>query len=362
MLEELIIEKGLSYLNSSRKLRETDSLNSLRQLYLANDYFVKAMLENNINVRHRGYVFYKETQQEAWEIVSNLSRDVGQHVAGESDDWTDKTVVKSGYTFDDIIGYDYVKEKFRVHIIYPRTKKMPFKIKANNTVLMYGPPGCGKSFFASALSNEIGEGTMYSIDASNILSKYYGESSRNISMIFDMLKGNENNVLFIDEIDALSMKRDFSDPAANRTISTLLLQIDGIDKTDINLIAATNKPDLIDEAIMNRFNSSLYIPPPDKSSKEFIFDLEVKRQLEGHTPDLDIGKIASHMEDKELEGSRFSGRDIRKIVTNTLEIASIDYVVNGSFSIDNKLFYQMIDEVVPSLSKKMLKKYEEFDL
>lgn len=363
MLNQLYIDKGMSHLKKSREIRSTEPLHSLKHLYISKDYLVKAMLENNFDVRYKAYALYKDVQNESWDLAvacQNDKRNPGDISATDDDDWIDKAVVTSDFTFDDIIGYDYIKEKFRVHIIYPRTKDMPFKIRAGNTVLMYGPPGCGKSFFSGALSNEIADSTMYFIDASNVLSKYYGETSRNISKIFSKLKENESNVLFIDEIDAISMSRDGTDSASNRTLSTLLMQIDGIDKTEINLIAATNRPDMIDSALLSRFNSSLYIPPPGEKEKGFIFGLELDRQIDGYTPEINVDDIVHYLEDKENGNLRYSGRDIRRIVTNALEIAAVDYVINNSFSIDNKLFYQVIDETSPSIDRKMLRIYEDF--
>ncbi|MEA2003387.1 MAG: ATP-binding protein [archaeon] len=364
MLNQLYIDKGVSHLKMSREMRSTEPLHSLKHLYISKDYLVKAMFENSFEMRHKAYALYAVVQNESWDLA------VRQSVVKESenipdtrdDDWLDRAIVTSDFTFDDIVGYDYIKEKFRVHIIYPRTKDMPFKIKAGNTVLMYGPPGCGKSFFSGALSNEIADGMMYMIDASSILSKYYGQTSRNISKIFSRLKEKESNVLFIDEIDAISMARDDTDPASNRTLSALLTQIDGIDKTEINLIAATNRPDLIDSALLSRFNSSVYIPPPGESEKGFIFGLEFDRQIEGYTPEVDVEEIVHYMEDREGVDFRYGGRDIRRIVTNALEFAAIDYVVNSTFSIDNKLFYQVIDETAPSISREMLNMYENFQL
>ncbi|MCK4808632.1 MAG: AAA family ATPase, partial [Candidatus Aenigmarchaeota archaeon] len=211
MLNQLYIDKGMSHLKKSREMRSTEPLHSLKHLYISKDYLVKAMLENNFDVRYRAYALYKEVQNESWDLAvvcQTAKKESGQSPEIRDDDWIDNAIVSSDFTFDDIIGYDYIKEKFKVHIIYPRTKDMPFRIKAGNTVLMYGPPGCGKSFFSGALSNEIADSTMYFIDASNVLSKYYGETSRNISKIFSKLKENESNVLFIDEIDAISMSRD----------------------------------------------------------------------------------------------------------------------------------------------------------
>jgi len=371
VLEQLFIDKGNSFLAKSRDLRSTEPLHSLKLMYIAKDYFVRAMLEDNVNVRYNGYASYKDIQKEAWDLgLSIFGNSCGYSGVGnsisvsDSEDsmgsWVGDAIVKSDYWFDDIVGYDYIKEKFRVHMVYPMTRDMPFKINASNTILMYGPPGCGKTFFVGALSNEIPEGDVYYLDASNILSKYYGETSKNLSMIFSKVKENKNNVLFIDEIDALSMVRDSNDHVSNRTLSTLLTQIDGIGKADINLIAATNRPDLIDGALLSRFNSMLYIGPPDKKEKGFIFELEITKQIEGYMPTLVIKDIVHYMEDKERGGLRYTGRDIRRIVTNVLEIAAIDYVVNGSFCIDNKLFYQMIDEVKPGLSPSILKIYDTF--
>ena len=124
-------------------MRSSEPLHSLKHLYISKDYLVKAMLENSFEMRYKAYALYAVVQNESWDLA------IRQAVVKESenisdtldDDWLDKAIVTSDFTFDDIVGYDYIKEKFRVHIIYPRTKDMPFKIKAGNTVLMYGPPG-----------------------------------------------------------------------------------------------------------------------------------------------------------------------------------------------------------------------------
>jgi len=214
-------------------------------------------------------------------------------------------------TFSDVGGLDELKKQANIKIIQPF--KNPelfkrFKKSAGGGILLYGAPGCGKSYFARAIAGECGA-AFYNVGIEDILDMYVGESEKNIKALFDTLRENRPCVVFMDEIDALGRKRELlRNSSLTTTINAFLAQMDGVesDNENILIIGATNAPWDVDSAFKRtgRFDRTFFIPPPDEVARAEIFELYLK--------DLPIESLA-YSDLAELTDG-FSGADIKGVV------------------------------------------------
>lgn len=214
-------------------------------------------------------------------------------------------------SFSDIGGLSELKKQANIKIIQPF--KNPelfkrFKKSAGGGILLYGAPGCGKSYFARAIAGECGA-SFYNVGIEDILDMYVGESEKNIKALFDTVRENRPCVVFIDEIDALGRKREFlRNSSLSTTINAFLAQMDGVesDNENILIIGATNAPWDVDSAFKRtgRFDRTFFIPPPDKEARAEIFELYLK--------DLPIYELNYKALAELTDG--FSGADIKGVV------------------------------------------------
>ncbi len=180
-------------------------------------------------------------------------------------------------SFSDVIGLDEVKSQIYDKILYPRRYKelyKKFNKKVGGGILLYGPPGNGKTMIAKAIANET-ESTFFSIKFSDLGSKWFGETEGKIKALFDEARKEESAVIFFDEIDSIASKRN-NDTIANRMVAELLTQLDGINRSsgNVTVIAATNRPDILDRAIIRpgRFDEKIYVPLPDMQTRQLMFE------------------------------------------------------------------------------------------
>ncbi|HDD26181.1 MAG TPA: AAA family ATPase, partial [Acidilobales archaeon] len=176
--------------------------------------------------------------------------------------------------WDDIGGLEEVKQELRESVEWPLKRPDVFKrmgIKPPKGVLLFGPPGCGKTLLAKAVATESGA-NFIAIKGPEILSKWVGESEKAIREIFKKARLYAPAIVFIDEIDALAPVRGFTENThvMERIVSQLLTEIDGVEKLEnVLIIGATNRPDLVDPALLRpgRFDKIIYVPPPDARSR-----------------------------------------------------------------------------------------------
>ncbi len=229
-------------------------------------------------------------------------------------------------TLDEIGGYEDVKSELREAIITPIKKPeyaYTYGIKPPNGVLLFGPPGTGKTMLMRALANELGIGFEY-VKCSNLLSEWYGESEKNLSEVFSIARKNAPYLLFFDEIDAIGKKRDAytSDDVAPRVMSVLLQELDGFapnPKKHVIVVGATNIPDQLDPALTRpgRFDKIIYMHLPDFEARKAIFKVHLKALYSkgALADDIEYDKLASMTE-------RFSGADIKNICTEASRLGA----------------------------------------
>jgi SpoVK/Ycf46/Vps4 family AAA+-type ATPase len=216
--------------------------------------------------------------------------------------------VKSKIKFDKVGGMESLKEEIRLGIIYPFLQPELYKKygkKIGGGILLYGPPGCGKTFIARATAGEI-NASFISVGIEEILDMYMGQSEKNISNIFKEARVKAPSVIFFDEVDALSTDR-MKNNGKPSVVNQFLTEMDGIEDNNQNLmiIGATNTPWQVDAAFKRpgRFDKIIFVPPPDKIARAEIFKLNL---FDKPLDSIDYLKLAE-------KTNFYSGADIGKV-------------------------------------------------
>ncbi|MBK8458667.1 MAG: ATP-binding protein [Phyllobacteriaceae bacterium] len=225
-------------------------------------------------------------------------------------------------TFADVGGHEDVKAQIRRRIVHPFARPalfQRFRKKAGGGVLMFGPPGCGKTLLARATAGECAA-RFVPIHIPEILDMYIGQSEKRLAAAFEQARRSRPTVLFIDEIEALAARRKYSSENAQSTlVSTFLSEMDGISASNegVLVLAATNVPWAIDPAFRRpgRFDRVVFVPPPDEAARRAILRLHLADRP--RAGDVDIEAIAART-------SGFSGADIAGLVDAAVELAIED--------------------------------------
>jgi len=240
--------------------------------------------------------------------------------------------------FKDVGGMDGVKEEIRMKIIYPLQNPDLFNAygkKIGGGVLIYGPPGCGKTLISRATAGEI-KAKFISVGIHEILEMWIGSSEKNLHELFEMARADAPAVLFFDEVDALAADRNHMKQSAGRTlINQFLAEMDSThgQNDGILIIGATNAPWHIDPGFRRpgRFDRILFVPPPDEKAREAIIDI------------LAHGKPIRDLEPRTLakKTPHFSGADLKSAFDQTIEKSLAMAMKKG--------------EIVPITTKDLLK-------
>merc|ERR1712087_1000847 len=233
-----------------------------------------------------------------------------------------ETVVEvPNVTWDDIGGLGDVKRDLKELVQYPvehPEKFEKFGMSPSKGVLFYGPPGCGKTLMAKAVANEC-QANFISVKGPELLTMWFGESEANVREIFDKARQSAPCVLFFDELDSIATQRGSSvgdaGGAGDRVLNQLLTEMDGMNaKKTVFIIGATNRPDIIDSALLRpgRLDQLIYIPLPDEGSRNQIFKSVLRKSPV--SPDVDFDALTKHTHG-------FSGADITEICQRACKYA-----------------------------------------
>jgi len=234
----------------------------------------------------------------------------------DASEFEEQSLEKPDVTFSDVGGMESVKEEIRMKILYPLKNPDLFKAygkKAGGGVLLYGPPGCGKTLVSRAAAGEIDAGFL-AIGIHQILDLYIGESEKNLHGIFETARQNSPTILFFDEVDALAAdRRDLRKSAGRTLINQFLAEMDGTtsDNEGVLILGATNAPWHIDPAFRRpgRFDRIIFVPPPDEPARASIIEVLAKgKPISG----LDTQALAKKTKD-------FSGADLKAIFDMAVE-------------------------------------------
>lgn len=259
--------------------------------------------------------------------------------------------------WSDIGGLEVVKRELRESVEWPLKYPESFKrlgIKPPKGILLYGPPGCGKTLLAKAVATE-SEANFISVKGPEVLSKWVGESERKIREIFRKAKQVSPSVVFFDEFDSIVPKRGGDDGGSRiseRLVNQILTELDGVEElNDVVVIAATNRPDMVDDALLRpgRFDKLILVPPPDLEARKQIFRVHMKNVPV--SDDVSVDDLAARTEG-------YSGADIQAVVR---EAALIALRRNKDAKVVTKKdFDKALLEVRSSVSDELVKFYEEF--
>jgi transitional endoplasmic reticulum ATPase len=233
-----------------------------------------------------------------------------------------ETVVETPtINWDDIGGLENVKRELQELVQYPvehPEKYLKFGMQPSRGVLFYGPPGCGKTLLAKAIAHEC-QANFISIKGPELLTMWFGESEANVRDVFDKARAAAPCVLFFDELDSIAKNRGGSvgdgGGAGDRVINQILTEMDGMTaKKNVFIIGATNRPDIIDSAILRpgRLDQLIYIPLPDEKSRVQILKANLRKSPLSKDVDLDFLAKMTH---------GFSGADLTEICQRACKLA-----------------------------------------
>ncbi len=268
---------------------------------------------------------------------------------------------KGPKSLDEVGNYDDVKEELRSSVLMPLENKeiaYAYGLKPPSGILLFGPPGTGKTMIMRAFSQEIGY-PIYYIKSSDILSQWHGESEKNISELFATARKNSPCILFFDEIDSIGKKRtDYgADDVGPRVLSVLLQEMDGFkSEKAVMVVGATNVPHKIDPALLRpgRLDKIIYMHLPDFDGRKFIFKVHLLKVP--CSDDIDYDYLARKTE-------RFSGEDIGNLVSEAVRLTAIDAKKAGKvIPITQKHLSKVLANVKPSTSISELEKFEQFKM
>jgi transitional endoplasmic reticulum ATPase len=248
--------------------------------------------------------------------------------------------------------------------------KYPEMFEAINTtppkgVLLFGPPGTGKTMLAKAVASE-SEANFISIKGPELLSKYVGESEKAVRETFRKAKQAAPSVIFFDEIDAMAPERGLSTDAhvTERVVSQILTEIDGLEELkDVVVIAATNRPDIIDPALLRpgRFDRLIYVKPPDKEERRKIFEIHILGKPLAEDVDLNLladmtdGYVGADIDAICREASLLA---LRTLITAGMTKDDVKTIVND-IRISMSHFRKAIARIKPTTSRTAMNLYEK---
>lgn len=238
------------------------------------------------------------------------------YINEETDEDAIQSLERPKINFSDIGGMENVKNEISLKIIQPLKHPELYKAygkKVGGGILLYGPPGCGKTHIARATAGEI-NANFISVGINDILDMWIGNSEQNLHEIFETARKNTPCVIFIDEIDALGANRNDMAKSGGRTlINQFLAELDGIDSNNdgILILGATNTPWHLDPAFRRpgRFDRIIFVAPPDEQARKEIFELSLKEKPTEKTDSDKLAKVSNG----------FSGADIKAIIDIAIE-------------------------------------------
>ena len=276
---------------------------------------------------------------------------------------------KPDVKWDDVIGVDDAKNALRESIVYPTKRSDLFPLGWPRGILLYGPPGCGKTVLAAAAANEL-DGYFINVDGSSMMSKWLGEAEKNVSKLFQMARGYAERegkpvILFIDELDSLLGERTNEIGGEVRSRNQFLTEIDGINGKGKDLplyvIGATNKPWSLDHPFLRRFQKRIYVSLPTLEAREKLFQL--------YTNQLKLdSRVRCHTLASIFEG--YSASDIKDIC-QAVQLKVVNEMFSSTIykepiadedppeprSISMKDFRETITRRKPSVSMDMVRAY-----
>ncbi len=299
---------------------------------------------------------------------SNNGGDGGETATGGGGKPSAELVVteKPEVNWEEVVGLDTAKKAVKEAIVYPVQRPDLFPLGWPRGILLFGPPGCGKTLLAAAVATEI-DANFYSIDAASIMSKWLGEAEQNVAKLFGSARKSSTEgkpaIVFVDELDSLMGAHSNEVGGEIRVRNQFLKEMDGIvdkgKKLHVYVIGATNKPWDLDWAFIRRFQKRILVPLPDHHTRLMMLKLYTSNLAIDH--DVDLHELA-----RLSEG--FSGSDIRD-VCQSAQLKLIGEFFESGMAANKEAkprsitmidFRQILEERKPSVSLDMLSLYNRW--
>jgi SpoVK/Ycf46/Vps4 family AAA+-type ATPase len=266
--------------------------------------------------------------------------------------------------WDDIVGLEDAKRAIKEAVVYPTLRPDLFSLGWPKGILLFGPPGCGKTLISAAVANEL-KATFIPADTASIMSKWLGEAERNVARLFNTARKATKelpSIIFIDELDSLMGTHRLEVSGETRVRNQFLKEMDGIihkkNPIHVYVVGATNKPWTLDTPFIRRFQKRIYVRPP-----EYLERLEMFKLYTGllkTSSDVDLEELA-----RLTEG--YSGSDVMDVcqsvqlkVNSELFEAGLGDSESEPREIAITDFLEMLDKRKPSISKTSLESYENW--
>lgn len=276
----------------------------------------------------------------------------------DASDWVLRE--KPNVRFDDIAGLDDVKQEIQLKMIYPFAHPelaQRYGVDVGGGVLLFGPPGTGKTMIAKAIACEL-DATIFVVSPAQLMSKWVGEAEQNVKKLFEAAKQEEKSVIFLDEIEALVPARRSNDSTVmQRVVPQILQELEGFDRRAgraLLFLGATNEPWSLDPAVLRpgRFDAKIYVPLPDAAARFRLFEIYLSRlPLDD---DVDLAALVERT-------AGYSGADIKAIAQHSGSRVFLESVDGGApRNVHMADVLRAADEISPSVRRRDLERFEKW--
>ncbi|MGN1235266.1 MAG: ATP-binding protein [Christensenellaceae bacterium] len=326
-----------------------------KNYYLAAELLYELAKEDTPNLRKVRFDRAKRIVAHADRLIVSF-RPVGGSVSAEGKGtWLPSPV--PDVSFDDVVGLDEAKTSIRIRMIYPLLypeKYQAYGKKSGGGMVLFGPPGTGKTLLARAVAHEA-NAVFYAVKGSDIMSRWVGESERNIRDLFESARSQERAVIFIDELDALLARRG-QDIHNDQRVNEFLQNMDGFAgrAPGLLLLGATNFPWNVDPAALRsgRFSERVYIPLPDYADRRILLQREIGRTVTDGKVDID--RLASLTEG-------YSCADIVELTDRAMSGPLVDsFGREDNPPVTTAHYLSVLASMQPTVTREEIAKYEAF--